>query len=58
MRVPLSTVMESGEHWAFIERCRDGYAEVHGGEIPGPNEGLSQRLMAEYHALGNARGKQ
>jgi len=57
VRVPLTTVMESSEFHAFIERCRDGYAEVHGGEIPGPGEGLSQRLMAEYAALGNARSK-
>ncbi len=57
IRVPLSTVMESGEFWAFIERCRKGYSETFGGEIPDPNEGLSQRLMAEYAALGNARSK-
>lgn len=58
LRVPMSTVMESGPFEGFLERCRVGFVETYpGGRIPLPNEPVAQMLMAEYEAQGNAKAR-
>ncbi len=56
VRIPVSIKgMFSAPFWEYVQKCRTGYAQEYGDEIPDPTTIVAQELMAEYHALGNAR---
>lgn len=57
-RRPMSTASDKMEHLDFsdfVERCRAGFAEEYGHEIPDSKSPVSLEMIEEYNALGNAR---
>lgn len=56
IRIPLTTVMDSGPFAEYCDKCREGFKDTFPpGEIPAPDNPVSIQMIEEYNALGNAR---